>query len=86
MPYQHFNQVLRSTLTFFCCFFLLIAQAQPVTGVWHGKIKKGGKIAGRNTQLELKLIRNGDSLTGTSYYYDGKNVTVPSFGLKYPFT
>ena len=75
MPYQHFNQVLRSTLTFFCCFFLLIAQAQPVTGVWHGKIKKGGTIVGRNTQLELKLIRNGDSLTGTSYYYDGKNVT-----------
>lgn len=50
--------------------------AQPVTGVWHGKIKKSGSPIGRGTQLELKLIRNGDSLTGTSYYYsDQNNVT-----------
>jgi hypothetical protein len=50
--------------------------AQPVTGVWHGKIKKGGSVLGKSTQLELKLIRNGDSLTGTSYYYsDQHNVT-----------
>jgi hypothetical protein len=37
---------------------------QTITGAWKGKIK--------NTKLELKLIRTGDSLTGTSYYYKSK--------------
>ena len=40
-------------------------RAQTITGAWKGKIK--------NTKVELKLIRSGDSLTGTSYYYDSKN-------------
>jgi hypothetical protein len=40
-------------------------RAQTITGAWKGKIK--------NTRLELKLIRSGDSLTGTSYYYETKN-------------
>ena len=39
--------------------------AQTITGAWKGKIK--------NTKVELKLIKLGDSLTGTSYYYDTKN-------------
>jgi hypothetical protein len=40
--------------------------AQPVTGVWRGKIKVKGK---RVYQVELKMVRNADSLTGSSYYY-----------------
>ncbi|GAA4743039.1 hypothetical protein [Flavisolibacter ginsenosidimutans] len=32
-----------------------------VTGVWHGK------VAGQ--KAEVKLIKSGDSITGTSYYY-----------------
>jgi hypothetical protein len=39
--------------------------AQPITGVWKGKIK--------SEKLELKLIKSGDSLVGTSYYYDSRN-------------
>ncbi len=39
--------------------------AQPVTGYWKGKIN--GK------KVEVKMIKNGDSLTGTSYYYTAKN-------------
>ena len=39
--------------------------AQPVTGVWKGKIDR------RN--VELKIVKNGDSLTGTSYYYTSAN-------------
>lgn len=39
--------------------------AQTITGAWKGKVK--------NTKLELKLIRTGDSLTGTSYYYKSKD-------------
>jgi hypothetical protein len=40
-------------------------QAQPITGVWKGKMG--------NSRVELKLIRKGDSLIGTSYYYDSKS-------------
>lgn len=32
-----------------------------ITGVWHGKV-------GRQ-KVELKIVQKGDSLTGTSYYY-----------------
>lgn len=50
-----------------------LVSAQPVSGVWHGKIKKAGAIPGRAVQLELKLVRNGDSLVGSSYYYTSDN-------------
>lgn len=36
-----------------------------VTGVWHGKIN------GQKT--EVKIIKSGDSITGTSYYYASAN-------------
>ena len=39
--------------------------AQPITGVWKGKMG--------NSKVELKLIRKGDSLIGTSYYYDNRS-------------
>jgi hypothetical protein len=48
--------------------FILISiqlQAQPITGIWKGKMG--------NSKVELKLIRKGDSLIGTSYYYDSKS-------------
>lgn len=41
------------------------AIAQPVTGFWKGKIDR--------KNIELKLIKNGDSITGTSYYYASAN-------------
>ena len=37
-------------------------RAQQVTGVWNGQIDK--------KNVELKIVQNGDSLTGTSYYYE----------------
>ncbi|HEY1115849.1 MAG TPA: hypothetical protein VGE66_19940 [Chitinophagaceae bacterium] len=37
--------------------------AQQVTGVWKGKIDR--------RRVEVKIVQNGDSLTGTSYYGDG---------------
>src|SRR5258705_1869560 len=36
-----------------------------VTGVWKGKINR--------QKAEIKIIQNGDSLTGTSYYYESEN-------------
>ena len=46
----------------FACSF---GNAQPVTGVWKGKID--------HRNVELKIIKKGDSLTGTSYYYTSAN-------------
>ena len=50
-----------------CGFFLAIiacitASAQMITGVWQGKINR--------QKVEVKIIQQGDSLTGTSYYYE----------------
>ena len=59
---------------FFSLFILSVSclgtYAQPVTGIWRGKVKVQGK---RVYQVELKLIRNADSLTGTSYYYQSEH-------------
>jgi hypothetical protein len=40
----------------------LSLQAQMITGVWKGKINR--------QKVEIKIIQNGDNLTGTSYYYE----------------
>src|SRR5919199_1938292 len=50
--------------SFFPCSFLLLTfltKAQMVTGVWHGKMAR--------QNVEVKIIKSGDSITGTSYYY-----------------
>lgn len=39
--------------------------AQPITGNWKGKIGRWN--------VELKIVKNGDSLNGTSYYYASPN-------------
>jgi len=59
------------TTSYFClillsCFIMSysMAVAQPITGVWKGK--------SRSTRIELKLIKKGDSIVGTSYYYESK--------------
>jgi hypothetical protein len=44
----------------FCSFFSVL-QAQTITGAWKGRIG--------SAHTELKLIKKGDSLLGTSYYY-----------------
>ena len=41
-------------------------KTQPITGSWKGKID--------HKNVEVKIIKNGDSLTGTSYYYLSPNV------------
>jgi hypothetical protein len=55
---------MRPIKTTFCLtvlFFFFNAHAQMVTGVWHGKVN--------GQKAEIKIIKSGDSLTGTSYYY-----------------
>ena len=56
------KQILFIVILFLCCPGI---HAQPITGIWKGKMG--------NSSVELKLIRKGDSLIGTSYYYDSKS-------------
>lgn len=44
------------------CFVFNKVNSQMVTGVWKGKINR--------QKVELKIIQQGDSLVGTSYYYE----------------
>jgi hypothetical protein len=60
--HRNLKNSLRHLLTLVAFFLCFSAIAQPVTGVWKGKIDR--------KNVELKLIKNGDSLTGTSYYYE----------------
>jgi hypothetical protein len=48
-----------------CGIFAQSAIAQTITGSWKGKIG--------NVRTELKLVKKGDSLLGTAYYYTSKN-------------
>src|SRR5258705_6510598 len=47
------------------CFVFSKVNSQMVTGVWEGKINR--------QKVELKIIQQGDSLVGTSYYYESAN-------------
>lgn len=59
------SKYLRFGLLVFIIMNFISASAQPITGVWKGKLRSG--------RIELKLIKKGDSLVGTSYYYDSRN-------------
>jgi hypothetical protein len=63
---QHTKKsLIASFITSFFLLFFTNSYAQMITGVWKGKINK--------KKVELKLIQKGDSLTGTSYYYESEN-------------
>jgi hypothetical protein len=55
--------------------FLILAsfvlQAQPVTGVWEGRILFPQGALSRPYNVELRIERNGDSLKGICYYHTG---------------
>lgn len=53
-----------TTLTALFCVCCTL-NAQQITGVWKGRVK--------SANLELKIIKSGDSLTGTSYYFNSKH-------------
>ena len=56
---------MRLVLSSFFTFIVLQCDSQMITGVWTGKINR--------QKTEIKIVQNGDSLTGTSYYYDSPN-------------
>lgn len=60
--------LLLKEINYYLLFFIIpvlapsILPAQMITGTWHGKINR--------QKTEVKIIQKGDSLTGTSYYYE----------------
>ncbi|MFZ9387820.1 MAG: hypothetical protein ACO25B_08050 [Chitinophagaceae bacterium] len=57
----------RFGLFFFACWMAGCSPiaAQMITGTWKGRINR--------QKVEIKIIQRGDSLTGTSYYYESGN-------------
>ncbi len=53
------------TLLIICNIIGYSTSAQMITGIWKGKINR--------QKVEVKIIQTGDSLTGTSYYYESAN-------------
>jgi hypothetical protein len=74
-------------------FFLLLGtyapfvHAQPLNGVWRGKVQVRQGIVPRSYQLELHWERIGDSLRGHAFYYQGKQRFVQTAieGMVNPF-
>jgi hypothetical protein len=59
---MHLKKLLSFCLFIFLFLAFYSAKAQMVTGVWHGKIDK--------QKVEVKMVQNGDSLSGTAYYFE----------------
>src|SRR5688572_15273619 len=60
------KKIIRQTAFFvFLIFSFTAVKAQMITGVWKGRISR--------QKAELKIVLNGDSLTGTAYYFESAN-------------
>jgi len=59
------TRTIRISLVFLSAIITNSSYSQMITGVWKGKIDK--------KKTELKIIQKGDSLLGTSYYYESEN-------------
>lgn len=63
---QHTKKsLIASVFTFFFLLFYTTSYTQMITGVWKGKINK--------RKVEIKIIQKGDSLLGTSYYFESES-------------
>jgi hypothetical protein len=56
------KHLVKSITSLALCISFSICNAQQITGIWSGKINK--------KRAEIKFIQKGDSITGTSYYYE----------------
>jgi hypothetical protein len=64
---------MRIILVLLFTFIVLVSNSQMITGVWKGKINK--------QKVEIKIIQSGDSLAGTSYYYESAS-TYRRYSIK----
>jgi hypothetical protein len=56
------TKIFRLIASIVLCNAFSFGYAQQITGVWAGRIDK--------RKVEVKIVQKGDSLTGTSYYYE----------------
>ncbi len=72
---QHLTKAISYVLALVVSFaFAAPLLSQPITGVWRGKITRGSGLRQSSQTVELKFIKQGDSLVGTAYYYGmGRN-------------
>lgn len=59
------NNLIRYFVFAIFCLLFISSNAQQITGVWRGKVNR--------ERAEIKFIQSGDSITGTSYYYQSAN-------------
>lgn len=71
--------IMRSTKRFIPALILILmgtycpsSHAQPLSGVWRGKVQVRQGIMPRSYQMELHWEMAGDSLRGHAFYYQGK--------------
>lgn len=58
--------LIRTSFMIVLSLLFMFCNAQQITGIWSGKINR--------KRAEIKFVQKGDSITGTSYYYEsGKN-------------
>jgi hypothetical protein len=62
---QTLKKIPQSLLTLLLLLLPGVFHAQMITGVWKGKINR--------QKAEIKIIQNGDSLTGSAYYFESAN-------------
>ncbi len=60
-----FSLVFTLSIVLLIGYFSTPLAAQMITGTWKGRIN--------SQKVEIKIIQKGDSLTGTSYYYESAN-------------
>ena len=59
-------QLMKTFFIIVLCSLVVHVNAQQITGIWSGKINR--------KRAEVKFVQKGDSITGTSYYYEsGEN-------------
>ncbi|NDC78998.1 MAG: hypothetical protein EBZ67_14190 [Chitinophagia bacterium] len=69
------------------CLASVISHAQPVSGQWKGRLGGPALGLGRSFQVELRILRTGDSLIGVANYrtLGNNHVRMPVRGYFNPF-
>lgn len=83
----HPSKRISSLLLLAGCLVSAIAHAQPVSGQWKGRVGGPTLGLGRSYQVELRILREGDSLIGVADYrtLGNNHVRMPVRGYFNPF-
>jgi len=65
-------------LVVFASFFYGASIGQPLTGSWKGRVSGTQGLVKRQWQLELKIVRVGDSIKGQATYSQGNDIRTVS--------